>query len=204
MLHVPHYDGDVPQLPPQFDMRTFCEQLVIRAQQSRQTVTARLIDHHGALVHVTARCDGSYAVQNLNPPNPWPTADPEPFVDWGSSSVPAARPDPFTRMFRALARFLGAVPGAFRDHRSAAVAATLVGVWVLVVTIADNPAVTAIMSALLGLVAGYLTTWPRVQSRRQRRAAERAAIAERADRQHQLYMQDPEAYLRRIERGETL
>ncbi|QXN73225.1 hypothetical protein SEA_HANS_8 [Gordonia phage Hans] len=28
--------------------------------------------------------------------------------------------------------------------------------------------------------------------------------AKAADRQHQLYMQDPEAYLRRIERGETL
>ena len=30
-----------------------------------------------------------------------------------------------------------------------------------------------------------------------------AELAERADRQHQLYMRDPEAYLRRIEKGET-
>ncbi|QGJ93560.1 hypothetical protein J1771_gp06 [Gordonia phage MelBins] len=212
----PHYDLEVPQLPPHIAMRTFCEHLSSTATDTGGDVTARLRDHHGTIVHVTARRDGSYAVQNVDPVDPWPTADEPVFVDWGSSEYPdervradrraarADRPDPFTRMFRALARFLGAIPGAFRDHRSAAIAATLVGIWVVVVTVADNPAVTAVVSAVLGLVAGYLTTWPRVQSRRQRRAARDAELAERADRQHQLYMQDPAAYLRRIEKGETL
>ena len=119
------------------------------------------------------------------------------FVDWGSSE-PVGQPveQQYVRGYQVVAR-------AFRDHRSAAVAATLVGVWVVIVAIADNPAVTVIVSALLGLVAGYLTTWPRVQSRRARRAARNAELAARADRQHQLYMRDPAAYLRRIEKGET-
>lgn len=179
------------------DTRRVAEHLVHRARLEGKPEITVDVPINGEWVQITGRANGTYAVQNVAraPAEVKRVADE--FVDWGSSE-PVGQPagQQYVRGYQVLAR-------AFRDHRSAAVAATLVGVWVVIVTIADNPAVTVIVSALLGLVAGYLTTWPRVQSRRARRAAHAAELAERADRQHQLYMRDPAAYLRRIEKGET-
>ncbi|AMS02998.1 hypothetical protein SEA_LEONARD_6 [Gordonia phage Leonard] len=222
VLHVPHYDLDAPQLPPHIDMRTFCEHLSSTATDTRSDVTARLRDHHGTIVHVTARHDGTYVVQNVDPADPWPTTDEQPtFVDWGSSEYPdervradrraarADRPDPFTRMFRALARFFASLPQrrVSRSDTYAVAASVVVGFWAVVAGTLGSPAIGAVLASLMGVILGGVMAWPRIDAQRKQRAAERAArdaeIAARADRQHQLYMRDPEAYLRRIERGET-
>lgn len=65
-----------------------------------------------------------------------------------------------------------------------------------IVMLGTDPAVGAVC---IGIAAGLVLPigWPLHRWRQRRK------ILARADRQHQLYMRDPEAYLRRIEKGET-
>lgn len=108
------------------------------------------------------------------------------------------------RGYQVVARWLGSLS---RADMWAATAAAIVGVWAVVVGVVGDPTISGLMFAVAGFAFGGLRVALDRRARRAARAAERAArdaeLAARADRQHQLYMRDPAAYLRRIEKGET-
>ncbi|AYR02899.1 hypothetical protein KNU20_gp05 [Gordonia phage Geodirt] len=114
-----------------------------------------------------------------------------PFDDWGSGSV-EEHVDPFLRAFRAYVAFLQRVFGLFRDHPYATgvpvilIATGQVGRWVGGI---DWPVV--IVSTLI-VLAGVFVVALSVSRRNYRREieAERAALAERAQKQHEEWLKE--------------
>ncbi|WMI33016.1 membrane protein [Gordonia Phage SchottB] len=126
------------------------------------------------------------------------TPQPDPgeaeFVDWGSST-PAAPPDAFTRMFRALAAFLAAVPRTIRAHPRAyfgvgvpviLIATGQVGAWLAAIDWA-----VVVVSTLI-VLAGVFVVALSVSRRNYRReiADQQAALAERAQKQHEEWLKE--------------
>ncbi|AYR02389.1 hypothetical protein SEA_AFFECA_6 [Gordonia phage Affeca] len=132
------------------------------------------------------------------------TAGEAPLDDWGSSEYPdervradrraarGDRPDPFLRAFRAYVAFLQRVFGLFRDHPYATgvpiilIATGQLGRWVGGI---DWPVV--IVSTLI-VLAGVFVVALSVSRRNYRREieAERAALAERAQKQYEEWLKE--------------
>ncbi|QNJ57979.1 membrane protein [Gordonia phage JKSyngboy] len=184
----------VPNLPPNVELQQFVAKIVEQAKAEGREVCALVRDHGGRLTKVLGYANGNHRV------------DVE-FVDWGSSEYPdervradrrAARadsPDPFSRMFRALAAFFEAVPRAIRNHPR-----RYFGIGVPVILIATGQ-VGAWLAAIDWLVvavstlivlAGVFVVALSVSRRNYRReiADQQAALAERAQQQHEEWLKE--------------
>lgn len=175
-----------PLLPDGVPLELFAGKLVEQAKNEGRDVCGLVRDHRGLLVKVVAHPAGDWDCERQLAP----TGD-APLDDWGSSSAPE-HVDPFLRAFRAYVAFLQRVFGLFRDHPYATGVPVILlvtgqlGRWVGGI---DWPVV--IVSTLI-VLAGVFVVALSVSRRNYRREieAERAALAERAQKQHEEWMNE--------------
>ncbi|AUX81844.1 membrane protein [Gordonia phage Love] len=191
--------GAPPLLPEWVTLEQFAGRLVEQAKNEGRDVCGLVRDHRGLLVKVVAHPAGDWDCERQ-----LAAAGEAPFDDWGSSEYPdervradrraarGDRPDPFLRAFRAYVAFLQRVFGLFRDHPYATGVPVIllvtgqVGRWVGGI---DWPVV--IVSTLI-VLAGVFVVALSVSRRNYRREieAERAALAERAQKQHEEWLKE--------------
>ncbi|AYR02476.1 hypothetical protein KNU17_gp06 [Gordonia phage Ailee] len=175
-----------PLLPEWVTLDQFAGKLVEQAKNEGRDVCGLVRDHRGLLVKVVAHPAGDWDCERQ-----LATADGAPFDDWGSGSV-EEHVDPFLRAFRAYVAFLQRVFGVIRDHPYATgvpiilIATGQVGRWVGGI---DWPVV--IVSTLI-VLAGVFVVALSVSRRNYRREieAERAALAERAQKQYEEWLKE--------------
>ncbi|AYR02559.1 hypothetical protein SEA_BIBWIT_6 [Gordonia phage Bibwit] len=175
-----------PLLPEWVTLDQFAGKLVEQAKTEGRDVCGLVRDHRGLLVKVVAHPAGDWDCERQ-----LATADGAPLDDWGSGSV-EEHVDPFLRAFRAYVAFLQRVFGVIRDHPYATgvpiilIATGQVGRWVGGI---DWPVV--IVSTLI-VLAGVFVVALSVSRRNYRREieAERAALAERAQKQYEEWLKE--------------
>ncbi|AXQ62829.1 hypothetical protein KNU06_gp06 [Gordonia phage Angelicage] len=175
-----------PLLPEWVTLDQFAGKLVEQAKNEGRDVCGLVRDHRGLLVKVVAHPAGDWDCERQ-----LATTGDAPFDDWGSGSV-EEHVDPFLRAFRAYVAFLQRVFGVIRDHPYATgvpiilIATGQVGRWVGGI---DWPVV--IVSTLI-VLAGVFVVALSVSRRNYRREieAERAALAERAQKQHEEWLKE--------------
>ncbi|WNY14799.1 membrane protein [Gordonia phage MoontowerMania] len=178
-----------PLLPEGMTLEQFAGKLVEQAKNEGRDVCGLVRDHLGLLVKVVAHPAGDWDCERQ-----LATTGDAPFDDWGSSGEPE-QVDLMLRIFRALVAFMVAVPRAIREHPR-----TYFGIGVPVILIGtgqvggwlagiDWPVV--IVSTLI-VLAGVFVVALSVSRRNYRREieAERAALAERAQKQHEEWLKE--------------
>ncbi|UYL87680.1 membrane protein [Gordonia phage Shivanishola] len=178
-----------PLLPEGVTLDLFAGKLVEQAKNEGRDVCGLVRDHRGLLVKVVAHPAGGWDCERQLAP----TGD-APLDDWGSSSAPE-HVDPFLRAFRAYVAFLQRVFGVIRDHPrwyfGIGVPVILIGTGQVGGWLAGIDWPVVIVSTLI-VLAGVFVVALSVSRRNYRREieAERAALAERAQKQYEEWLKE--------------
>ncbi|UAJ15673.1 membrane protein [Gordonia phage Baddon] len=173
----------MPDLPPNVELQQFVAKIVEHAKAEGREVCALVRDHGGRLTKVLGYPNGNHRVDVQDAPAV--------HVDL----TPPRRPDPFLRVFRALVAVFETFANTMRNHPRRyfgigvpliLIATGQVGAWLAAIDWA-----VVVVSTLI-VLAGVFVVALSVSRRNYRReiADQQAALAERAQQQHEEWLKE--------------